>query len=121
MQYNLRAVLYNTCRQGAIFHSRVSNSKIILHQFHVDKNEGKYVIGYDMLIGCERLLANFNHQVLQQDVVTVPMKEPIGMIGKTYLTSSVIRKVIIQTVKPVSTREDTERLVKILDRTNAKE
>ena len=43
------------------------------------------------------------------------MKEPGGLLGQTDLTSSKICKVVMQTAEPVSTREATERLVKILD------
>ena len=48
------------------------------------------------------------------------MKEPIGFLGQTDLTSQVMHKMSMQTVEPVSTREATERLVKILDSTYVK-
>ena len=48
------------------------------------------------------------------------MKEPIGMIGQTDLNSHDMREVVMNTAKPVSTREATERLVKILYSTYAK-
>ena len=46
------------------------SSKIILHHFHVDKNEGESGIGYDMIIGRnlmlqQGLLAEFKRQILQ--------------------------------------------------------
>ena len=44
-----------------------------------------------------------------------PMKYPSGMLGKKYLTSHDMRKLVMQTSEPVSTREATERLVKILE------
>ena len=50
-----------------------------------------------------------------------PMKYPSGMLGKKDLTSHDMRKVVMQTSEPVSTREATERLVKILDSTYAKD
>ena len=61
-------------------------SKIILHLFHFDSNEVKLGIGYDMIIGRDLmvqlgLLGDFKHQVLQLDGVTIPIKEPISMIG----------------------------------------
>ena len=48
------------------------------------------------------------------------MKEPIGLLGQTYLTSCKMCEVIMQAVEPVSTREATERLVKILGSTYTK-
>ena len=66
------------------------------------------------------LLANFKHQVLHWDVATIPMKEPSVMLGQTDLTSRKMRKVVIQTKEPVSTREATDRMVKILDINYAK-
>ena len=57
----------------------VSNSKIILHIFHVDINEGESGIGYDMIIVRDLmvqlgLLNNFKRQVLQWYGATVSMK-----------------------------------------------
>ena len=49
-----------------------------------------------------------------------PMKYPSGMLGKKYLTSHDMRKLVMQTSEPVSTREATEMLVKILNSTYAK-
>ena len=66
------------------------------------------------------LSAIFKHQVLQWDGVTVPMKEPSGLLGKSDLTSRKMCKVVMHTTEPVSTREATERLVKILNITYAK-
>ena len=56
-----------------------SISKIILHQFHVDNNEGELGVGYDMIIGRDLMVqlglsANFKNEVLQWDGITVPMK-----------------------------------------------
>ena len=48
------------------------------------------------------------------------MKEPSGLIGKPDLTSSEMCEVEMQTAEPVSTRETTEMLVRILDSTYAK-
>ena len=77
------------------------------------------VTGYDMVMVCDMmvqlgLLSDFKHQVLQCGGLTVPMKEPISLLGKKYLTSFDMREVIIKTAEPVSTRVATERLVKIL-------
>ena len=43
------------------------------------------------------------------------MKEPRVLIGQTDITSREMPKVLFQTSEPVSTREDTERLIKILN------
>ena len=48
------------------------------------------------------------------------MKEPSSLLGQTYLTSRDMRKVAMQTAETISTREDPERLVKILDITYEK-
>ena len=55
------------------------SNRIILHRFHIDKNEGKSVIEYDMIIGRDLMVkislsADFKHQGLQWVVVTLPMK-----------------------------------------------
>ena len=62
-----------------------------------------------MIIGCDLMVqldfsADFKSQVLRWYGAIVPMKEPIGLIGKTYLTSRVMCEVEIQTAEPVSTR-----------------
>ena len=56
-----------------------SSSKIILHHFNVDKNEGDSGIGYAMIFGHDLMVQlgisdDFKHQVLQWDGATVPMK-----------------------------------------------
>ena len=71
------------------------------------------IIGSDLLVQIG-LLAEFKHQVLQLDEVTLPMKEPSGMLGKSDLTSHEMYEVVIQTAEPVSKREATDRLVKSL-------
>ena len=48
------------------------------------------------------------------------MKEIRGLIGQTYQTSHDMHEVVMQTAEPVSTRDATERLVKILDITYVK-
>ena len=57
----------------------------------------------------------FKCQVLQWDDVTLSTKEPSGLLGKSDLTSCKMCEVIIHTAEPVSTREATEILIKILD------
>ena len=79
-----------------------SRRKIIEHPFHVDNDKGESGIGYDIIIGHDLMvqlgpLADFKRQVLQWDGVKVTMKEPIGLLGKSYLTIQEMRKVIIQT------------------------
>ena len=68
--------------------------------------KGESGIGYAMIIGSDLLvqiglLAEFKHQVLQWDGVTVPMKEHSGMLGKSDITSREIYEVVIQTAEPV--------------------
>ena len=64
-----------------------SSSKIISHHFHVENNEGKLGIGYDMIIGCDLMLQlgpldDFKRQLLQWDGVTATMIEPSGILGQ---------------------------------------
>ena len=66
------------------------------------------------------LSADFKNQVFQCDGATVPIKEPRGLLGKSYLNSHEMRKVVMQTVKPDSTRKATDIFVKIIDSTYAK-
>ena len=54
------------------------------------------------------LSANFKHQVFQWDGAS-------GMLGQTDLKICKMREVVIQTEEPVSTRESTERMVRVLD------
>ena len=77
-----------------------SSSKIILHQFQVDNNEGESEIGYDKIIGRELMVQlvlsiDFKSQVIQRDGVTVLMKELRGLLGQTYITSCEMREVVM--------------------------
>ena len=85
--------------------------------FHVKNDKGEFVIGYDMMIGRDLmirlvLMADFKRQLPHWDGVTVPMKEPIGLIGKSNLTSCEMHVMVMQTAEPASTREATEILLK---------
>ena len=118
--------MYNVLRQGAILHARASESKIILHHFHVDNNEGESHIGYDMIISRNRMvklghLADFKRHAIQWDCDTVTTKEPSGLLGKTYLTIREMCEVVMQTTEPVSTKDATKSLVETINITYAKE
>ena len=63
---------------------------------------------------------DFKSQVLQWDYVTVPMKYPRSLLGQTSLTSSEMSQVLMHTIEPFPTREDTGRLVKIFVNAYAK-
>ena len=76
------------------------------------------IIVYNLMVQLG-LSENFKHQFHQWDFATLSMKEPIGMIWQTYLTSCEVRKEVVKTLEPFSTREATERLAKILDSTYA--
>ena len=65
------------------------------------------IIGVGLLVQLA-LLDEFKHQVLHWDGVTVTLKEPRSMLGKSDLTSRDMREVVMQTEDPVSTREATE-------------
>ena len=61
------------------------------------------------------LMANFKHQALHLDGATVPMKEPIILIGKSDLNKRKMCEVVMQTAEPASTIEATDILVNIID------
>ena len=63
----------------------------------------------------------FKRQVLQWDGTTVHMKESSNFLGQSDLTKREMREVVTQTAELASTREATERMVKILDSTYTKE
>ena len=114
MKYSTAAGTYCTTHdfKVPVFMTEFSSSKIISHRFHVDNNEGEFGIGYGVIIGRDLivqlgLLEYFKPQILQWDGVTVAMKEPIGLRGKTDLTSREMSEVVIHTAKPVSTKEAT--------------
>ena len=48
------------------------------------------------------------------------MKDPVNFIGQLDLTKSEIREVVKQTAEQASTRETTERVVKIINSTHTK-
>ena len=102
VEYNTAAVLYFTTHKFkfSFYISYFSISKIIEHLLHVENNKVELVIGYDMIIGRFLMLqlgmsSDFNHQFLQWGGVTVPMKEPNGLIGKSCLTSCKMQEVVI--------------------------
>ena len=66
------------------------------------------------------LKANFRHQILEWDDTVIPMKDPVNFIGQLDLTKSEIREVVKQTAEQASTRETTERVVKIINSTHTK-
>ena len=88
-------------------------------------DKGELGIGYDMIIGRDLMVqigltADFKRQVLQWGGATVNMKEPRNLLGQFYLTKREMREVIMQTPELASTRDATERMVKILDSIYAK-
>ena len=77
------------------------------------------IIGHDLMVQLG-LVTKFKRQVLQWDSATLPTKEPRGLLGKLYLNKRKMREVVTHTAEPDSTREATERLVKIPDSTYSK-
>ena len=72
------------------------------------------IIGRDLMVQLG-LTADFKRQSLLWYGAIVPMKEPSGMLGKSDLSQREMREVVIHILKLASTRDYTERLVKILD------
>ena len=67
----------------------LSSSNIIEHCLCVNNNKGESGIGYDIIIGRDLMVqsglsVDVKHQFLQWDGATVPMKEPSGLLGKSY-------------------------------------
>ena len=72
VEYSTAAGLYHMTYDVKLefYMSEISSSNIILHQFHVDNNEGESGNGYGMIIGRNLMVkivlsAEFNFQVLQ--------------------------------------------------------
>ena len=61
------------------------------------------------------LTADFKRKVLQWDEDTVHIKDPRNFLRQSDLTKRKMRKVVMQNAEPDSTREATERMVKILN------
>ena len=100
-------------------------SKIITHWFHINNAGGHAEISYDMIIVCELMVqlflkANFGLQILKWDETIIPKKNLGKFLGKTNLTQHEMQEVVMQTAETYSTREDTERIVKILVGTYSK-
>ena len=94
--------------------------KIINHRFHVNNDKVESGIRYDMIIGRDLMVhlgptTDFKRQVLQWDGANLHMKEPSSLLGQSDLTKREMSEVVMQTAEPDSTREATERMVKILD------
>ena len=81
VEYSTAARLYCTTHDVEVTFCmpEFSSIKIISHRFHVDNNEGKSCIGYDIIIVHDLMVQlgfwdGFKYQVLQRDCDTVPMK-----------------------------------------------
>ena len=61
------------------------------------------------------LQAYFEHQVIQLYGDTATIKNPSGMLGKTYPKSLDMRQLAMKTVEPVYTSESTDSMVIIID------
>ena len=95
-----------------------SRSKIIHNCCHVNNYRGELGICYDMIIGRDLMVqlvltSYFKHKFLQWGGVTVHMKEPSGLLGRSNLNKREMREVVIQTAEPASTIEDTDKMIKI--------
>ena len=116
VEYSTAAGMYCTTNDVNVnfYMPEFSSSKIINHRFDVNNNKGNSGIGYDRIIGRELMIQlgptdDFKCQVLKWGGATVPMKGPSGLIRKSDLNKRDIRKVVMQTTEPDSTREATER------------
>ena len=78
------------------------------------------IIGRNLMVQLG-LTVNFKLQVLQWYGATVHMNYPSNFLGQSDLTKGDMRELVMQSEEPVSTREATERMVKVLDITYVKE
>jgi hypothetical protein len=90
----------------------------ILHDFDVDPNpEG---IGYDMIIGRDLLLKlnidlRFSEKNIKWEDKIVQMKSFSDIWKDTHPTRAEMRATFLKSVEPKATKEETERITKILD------
>ena len=101
LEYSTSIGLYYTTHgvKITLFIREFSISKIIDHRFHVNDKKGELVIGYDIIIVRDLMVklgltSNLNRQLPQWDGITVSMKEPRGLLGKSDLTSREMRVVV---------------------------
>ena len=127
VEYNTSAGMYCTIHDVKVNFGmpEFSSSNIINHCFHVKNYIVKSGIGYDMIIGRDLmvqlgLMDEFKCKDFQCNGATVHMKEPSGLLGKSDLTKREMCELVMQTTEPASTREATERIVKILNSTYVK-
>ena len=111
VEYSTVAGVYCTMHDVNVpfFIPEFSSCKIINHCFHVDNNKSESVIGCDMIIRCDLMVqlgltADFKCQFLQWNGATLHMKETIGLLGKSDINKRDMRKVVMQTTEPASTR-----------------
>ena len=110
VEYSTATGLY--CRAHEVkvsfYMTDFSSSNKIEHHLHVNNDKFESGIGYDTIIGRDMMVqfgpaADFKHQLLQWYGATVPMKEPIGLLGKSDLNKHNMREVVIHTTEPAST------------------
>ena len=97
----------------------------IKHTFDVDESNDQIGIGYDMIIGrdlLEKLSIDlrFTDRTIKWDDVIIPMKDCDFRWNQEVLSNKELRASIAQIAEPISTREATQRVVKILDSKYAK-
>ena len=85
-----------------------------------DKGIGYYnIIGHYIMVQLG-LKSDFGCQILEWDNTMVPMKILVNLLVQPGLTKRNIQEVIVQTAEPYSTREATERVLKMLNSTYVK-
>ena len=95
------------------------------HTFDIDESNDEKGIGYDMIIGRDLLVKlgidiRFTDQTIKWEDMLVPMKAFAPGKDHKSLSNKEIRASIAQIAEPISTREATERVVRILDSNYAK-
>ena len=102
-----------------------NRNTLLKHTFDIDESNDKKGIGYDMIIGRDLLVKlgidiRFTDQTIKWEDMLVPMKAFAPGKDHKSLSNREIRASIAQIAEPISTREATERVVRILDSNYAK-
>ena len=95
---------------------------MITHRFHAENAQIDAGIVYGMIVDRDIMLQlglkfNFERQILEWYETIITMVVPGNLLGQSDLTKLYMQEIVMKTAEPASTREVTERVVKILDHT----
>ena len=127
VEYNTAYWLYKNTHDVKVPFSmpEFSNRKIITHCFHIENAQSGTGIVYEMIIVCELmeqifLKASFGSQILEWGKTEITTKYPDNFLVQPDLTKCYMGNMVIDNSEPYSTRQTTERVVKIFNSTYAR-